>query len=176
LGSIKIFICILITCLAAVGWSASIGVEPGKVLTRFQRIFPSAKSVAIIYSDPGSETYVLKAEAAAKKQGLNFTAVRIKAFEDIPPSIRSLFNKIDALWLVDDPLISQPNALNYLLLNAVQQRWKTIVLQEDWVRRGGLFYLTEGGEAVINRGIMKCLGLEVPEDAGLIRYIGEEKK
>ncbi|GEM_PF-6722397 len=156
--------------------AASLEPDAENVLAGFHAIFPSAKSLAIIYSDTGSEAYVLKAETEAKKRNLAFKAVKIESFKDIPPSTRSLFGKIDTLWLVDDPMISQPDALNYLLLNSVQQQWKTIVLKDDWVRRGGLFHLTRGGEVVINKRILQFLKLTVPETKLKIRYYGEKEK
>jgi hypothetical protein len=175
-ASIGFWIAGVIIFFAASGWSASLEPDPEKVMAGFNAVFPSARSVAIIYSDPGSEAYVGKAGAAAKKQDIAFKAVKIKSFKDIPPSVRSLFGKIDTLWLVDDPMISQPDALNYLLLNAVQQQWKTIVLKEDWVRKGGLFHLTGEGETVINKRILEFLKLTVPEGKVKIRYYGEKEK
>jgi ABC-type uncharacterized transport system substrate-binding protein len=165
-----------IALLAPCVWSATL--EPGadKVLSSFHEVFPSTKSVAIIYSDKASEGYVKKAEAAAKDLKLEFKAVKIESFKDIPPSTRSLFGKIDTLWLVDDAIISQTDALNYLLLNSAQQQWKTIVLQEEWLRRGGLFHLTTEGETVINKRLLELLKLSLPEGRKKIRYYGEKDK
>jgi ABC-type uncharacterized transport system substrate-binding protein len=157
-------------------WAATMGVGADKVVSRLVAVFPETGSVAVVYSDPGTEAYVVKAEAECKSREIKFAKYRIESYEEIPATVRFLFGKIDTLWIMDDPIISQTDTLNYILLNSVQQRWKTVVQSEEWVKRGGLFCLSESGESVINKGILDFLGLSVPEGSGPVKYIGEKKK
>lgn len=160
--------------LAAVLVQAAVPARPSPaLLARLHQLFPAVRTVALLYTDPGSEAAAQQAQAEAAKLGLTLTPVRIAKFEAIPPTVRSLFGKIDALWLADDPMLVQPDALNYTLLNAAQQRWITVVPREEALRRGGLLYLEPDGAAVVNAGVLKLLKLTLPENAGPVRFFGE---
>lgn len=167
--------CVIIFCVFLFSGYLSSEPRPCQALFDFCRVFSGVQKVGVIYSDASVEDDLKALEAQARELKLDVIKVRVSSIKDVPQSARNLIGLIDTLFIVDDPLINIPDAFNYIMLTAMQNRCKTIVPRRELLAKGGLFHSGEDGEIFVNQRIMKFMKLSPREGAPEIKYYGESK-
>jgi len=151
---------------------ASPSVE-NEALAAYLRIFPGVKNIGVIYSESRNEEPVKNLTQSAKQNNINLIKVKVSSIKEFPKACREVGAKVDTVWVFDDLIYtSVPDAWSYFILLTVRNSLKTVVHTEEALSSGGLFYYNAQKEIVINRRILKVMGLEVPEDAGPVKYLG----
>lgn len=110
----------------------------GKRLELLREVLPGLRRLAIM-ANIGSRIGVLEmadAQAAAQSLGLEVVKLEIRRGEDIAPAIEGLNGRVDALYVVSEPLANTVrNQINTLALAA---RLPTLHGQQPYVKAGGL--------------------------------------
>jgi putative tryptophan/tyrosine transport system substrate-binding protein len=107
-----------------------------KRLELLREVIPNFHRLAVIANvtpDPVREMREL--QDGAVKVGVDVVPLEIRQVEDIPPAIRSLKNRTDALYVASDPLVNSNIPLIQNL--AAEARLPTIYNSRDFVTTGG---------------------------------------
>ena len=109
-----------------------------KRLEILRDVFPGLNRLAIManVSSPGSVLEMDEFQEAARALRLEVIPLEIRRTEDIAPAIESLKGRVEALYVVGDPLAN----LNRVRINtfALVARLPTIYVQREYVEAGGL--------------------------------------
>ena len=110
----------------------------GKRLEMLREILPDLRRLGIMANVGGSTAAIEvgEAEAAARGFGLETVALEIRRVEDIAPAFDAFKGRLDALYVVGDPLVvTNRMRINILALAA---RLPTTYIAKEHVETGGL--------------------------------------
>lgn len=145
----------------------------GEALQAYLRVFPEVKSIGVIYSEPKNEGPIKDLTQSAKEKNILVVPIKVASIKEFPGACREAGGKTDTVWVLEDSIYSVvPDAWSYFILLAMRNRVKIVVSSEKALASGGLFYYSEEKEIVINARILKLLGLQVPPEAGPVKYYG----
>ncbi|MCX5799476.1 MAG: hypothetical protein NTU90_07960 [Proteobacteria bacterium] len=77
----------------------------GMQITLFRYIFPKVIRIGIVYSEQYNSQWFDKTKEEARKMGVEIIGQTITKNTQFPLSVKALLPKIDALWLISDPVI-----------------------------------------------------------------------
>jgi putative ABC transport system substrate-binding protein len=110
----------------------------GKRLELLREVVPSLRRLAIIANigNPYAVLEIGEVQAAARTLGLDAATLEIRRAEDIVPALQALKGRMDALYVVNDPLINTNRRRTITL--ALTARLPTVHGSQDHVEAGGL--------------------------------------
>ncbi len=79
--------------------------NPAMQLLMYKYIFPEVKNLGVIYSKTFTKEWVKAAEETGETHGLNIVAKSIKDSKYLEGHLEKLLPKVDALWLIPDPVV-----------------------------------------------------------------------
>jgi putative ABC transport system substrate-binding protein len=110
----------------------------GKRLEMLREVLPDLRRLAIMANvgSRGAAIDVAETETAARRFGLETVALDIRRTEDVAPAFKTLKGRVDALYVVGDPLV----AINRMRINilALAARLPTTYINREHVETGGL--------------------------------------
>jgi putative ABC transport system substrate-binding protein len=120
------------------GLSSQSGDASAKRLELLRLVIPKFQRLAIIanVNNPDIIREMRELHATAIKLGVDVVPLEIRQAEDISPAIKSLQNRVDALYVASDPLMNTNVALIQNL--AREARLPTIYNSREFVATGGL--------------------------------------
>jgi putative ABC transport system substrate-binding protein len=74
-------------------------------MTLFRYIFPEVKKIGVLYSEQYSSQWFNDARAEAREMGIEIIGKHISESKQSINALKELMPKVDALWLISDPLI-----------------------------------------------------------------------
>jgi putative tryptophan/tyrosine transport system substrate-binding protein len=74
-------------------------------LTYFRFFFPEVKRIGVLYSSQYNQEIFEEAVAAGRDVDIQVVGARIRRTRNLERSLKELLPKVDALWLVSDPLV-----------------------------------------------------------------------
>ena len=110
----------------------------GKRLELLREILPNLRRLAILTNvgNPGAMLEVHEVEAMARTLGLETVTPDVRRPEDIAPALESLKDRLNAIYVISDPLITT----NRIRINtfALRARMPTMYSNREFVELGGL--------------------------------------
>jgi putative ABC transport system substrate-binding protein len=81
--------------------------EPPPVveLTTFRYLFPDIRRVGVIYSKTHNKEWIQTAMNEAKDVGIEIIGSAVKKDTEVKTALQNMMTKIDALWLIPDPVV-----------------------------------------------------------------------
>jgi len=110
----------------------------GKRLELLREVVPGLRRLAIIANigNPYAVLEIGEVQAAARTLGLDAATLEIRRAEDIVPALQALKGRVDALYVVNDPLINANRRRTITL--ALTARLPSVHGSQDHVEAGGL--------------------------------------
>ncbi len=103
----------------------------------YNYFFPTIKRIGVIYSDRYNREYIHRAKQRAKEMGLELVPQKIATSGEIGNALNALAGRIDALWIVADPLVLASSANLQLLFERTEQAGIPIFSYEPAFRNYG---------------------------------------
>lgn len=113
----------------------SLDIAPGRQLDLFLSTF-SFKRPGIIYSEDKTAALVKKAEQAAIKHGLQPVVRQVNHVKEAPGMLKSMADKIDALWLMPDSTVLTPSTMEYLAYFSLKYKIPVFGFSQNLFRYG----------------------------------------
>jgi ABC-type uncharacterized transport system substrate-binding protein len=110
----------------------------GKRLELLREVLPDLRRLAIMANvgSRGAAIDVAETETAARRFGLETVALDVRRTEDITSAFETLKGRVDALYVVGDPLVTI-NRMRIIIL-ALAERLPTTYINREHVETGGL--------------------------------------
>ena len=120
--------------------TAGVLLEPAATaqLRAFAELLPKAKRIGIIYDEKASGDFVRAAKQAAKALNLHIDAIRVDSRQQIPGALRSLVDRVDALWLLRDAKVMTRGFFKQTILLQYNRKLPILAYSEQFVRQGAL--------------------------------------
>ena len=98
------------------GFSIEVDILPraAAILGKLKEMQPTLKRLAVLWSSKSAEAYLNEIRRASESIGIEIFSERLNRPGDLPDRLRSLFGKIDAFWLLPDPILV--NTQNFSIL------------------------------------------------------------
>ena len=136
----------------------------GLQLTMFRYFFPDVNKIGVLYSKKFNNEWLKQAKAEGKGVSIEIVSQAVKRPRDISSGLRELLPKVDALWLIPDPVVLSDE-------KSIQE----IFAHSDAMRKPILAY----DAAYAERGAVMAISADVPtigrQAAGLAEEIFAEK-
>jgi putative ABC transport system substrate-binding protein len=112
--------------------------HPGMQIMLFRHIFPHVKKIGVLYSREYNSQWFERSQEQAKDMGVEILGQAISGEENnIISSLKGLLPKVDALWLISDPLImSNKTSLTEVLKECELSKTPVFSYHEAFVKYG----------------------------------------
>jgi putative ABC transport system substrate-binding protein len=122
------------------------------LLTRFKLLLPHLRRLGVIYSDQAPAATLADAGLAAAELGIELVREPVNAPGDVPGAYRRIRSRIDALWMIPDPVVVTRDNFRYLANRTLHDDVAFLAFSENFVRAGALLsvspdYATMGSQA-----------------------------
>ena len=157
----------------------SLNVSPRDQLMMLKKVAPSIQKVGVIYNPESNANVVDEARSVGRSLGIEIVASKVNSTAEVSDTINSLSGKIDAFWMIVDPLVSNMDVLKRLLLFTLSEKIPLMVPAQPFVDGGGLLAVTvdytnmgkQAGE-IANQILSgsktpKSYGVQAPSGTGL---------
>lgn len=151
----------------------ALAVRPLRQLRVLLDVLPNTKRVGVLYNpkDPVSARILEQAREDAARLELTLHEAPLETPAQIGTALQNLLGKVDALWLIPDPVCAAPEPSQQLLEFASKNRIPVLAFSDSFVRRGALMgagvNLAEQG-ALAAEQVMRILSGEKPEELPLL--------
>jgi putative ABC transport system substrate-binding protein len=148
-------------------------VRPQRQLSALLDVVPEAKRVGVVYNpkDAVSQRLVEQAREDAARVGVALHEAPVEQAARIGDALKALEGKVDALWLIPDPVCAAPEPSQRVLEFAEKHRLPVLAFAGAFVQRGALVAtgvdMAEQG-ALAAEQVMRILEGEPPESLPLL--------
>jgi len=129
----------------------SMNVSVKKIVEIFLELSPNIRRVGVVFNPAKTGYLVLQAALAARKQGIQLITREIRSTRTAIQAVRSLQDKIDALWVLPDETILADEVFQYMLLFSYQNKIPVLGLSERHTQMGALLSLSYGSSKDMGR-------------------------
>lgn len=120
------------------GTAVSLDFEVEPQLRWLMTVLPSVRRLGVLYDPAESGERVAAARRSAARLGMEIYAVEVKSRADLIPALRSLGNRVDALWAIPDASVYSATTLEPILSYSLADRMPVFGLSLAWVKAGAL--------------------------------------
>jgi putative ABC transport system substrate-binding protein len=111
-------------------------------LMTMQEVLPELRRVGLLYNPDTAEVFVHRAKQEAQDLGITLITLPISQEDDVPDALRSLLPQIEALWLIRDASIVNPESLNFLIGTSLDHTVPVFGFSAGLVQHGALAALS----------------------------------
>lgn len=109
---------------------------------------PGAKRIGVLYNPRFSKATIEGATEAAKGLGLQLVATKVETPEEVPGAVSGFAAKVDAIWMIPDRTIANPDAVQAIVKFAHEKKVAVFALSEQQVKDGALISLSPNYAAI----------------------------
>jgi putative ABC transport system substrate-binding protein len=118
-----------------------LNVSPRDQFSTLKDVAPGVEKIGVIYNPDRAGAFIDEAKAAAADFGLSIVAQEVQAKNEVPEAVRAIENKVDAMWIITDPVVANAVVLQKLLLVSLSYKIPLFCPAKPFVERGCLFCL-----------------------------------
>lgn len=106
-------------------------------LSLIRSLLPKAKTLGVVLG-PNSGFYEVRLKREASRYGFGVELGYAGSEQELPQTLPSVLEKSDALLVLYDPVLTEPNAIRFLLYSAYQRQVPVFGYSEGYVDAGAL--------------------------------------
>jgi len=122
-------------------YGVRLDVSPSSQLEFLRKVAPNTKKVGIIYDPDRTQEILSEIKKESSNFDLQIVAVKVGSKREVADAIRSLEGKIDAFWLITDPIVANSVVFERLLLSTLSNKIPLLCPAKAFVKKGGLLSL-----------------------------------
>jgi putative tryptophan/tyrosine transport system substrate-binding protein len=115
-------------------------IDPARYLSVFEAM--GSKRVGVVYDPARNGPYLKRAQAAARRGGIELVLREVHAPKDTLAMLDSLTGKVDALWMLPDLTAVSPASTEAYFLFSQAQRVPVVTFAEVYLSMGGAVALS----------------------------------
>jgi putative tryptophan/tyrosine transport system substrate-binding protein len=113
--------------------------DPARYISVFDAL--GVKRIGVIYDPARSGAYVRRAQAAARRSGIDLVVREVRAPKDTPAMLQSLKGKVDAIWMIPDLTAVSPASTEAYFLFSQSERVPVVSFADVYLSMGGAIAL-----------------------------------
>jgi len=158
----------------------SLDISYTDTLEAILKVVPQAKTVGILYNPEHNEKNINNIKTQAFPLGLDILSEKVYGRSDLIGAFGKVVDKVDVMWVITDPIISNAYSIKYILSNTLQKSIPVVGISSQYVKAGALFALTpdyydigrqasEQATSIVDEGITSLsLGVVGPRKNSLV--------
>lgn len=107
-------------------------------LMAIRAVMPDRRRIGVLYDEAQSGDFVRQAHRLAKQSGFELVPVAVRSQEDLASAVRTLFPKIDALWLLQDQTVISESSIPFLVESTIDAKIALFTFSSTLVQQGAL--------------------------------------
>ena len=111
-------------------------------LETLKALAQGAKRIGVLYNPRYTKSVIDTAVDAAKSLSITLVAVKVETPEEVPAAVKALAGKVDALWMIADRAVANPDAVQAIIKFALDNKVPVFALSEQQVKDGALVSLS----------------------------------
>ncbi len=113
-------------------------------LLMYRYLFPEIKKLGILYSTQLNQEFIAEAKRLAKDVSIEIISARLRSEEDLAFSLNHLLDRVDALWLIADPVVLKNEvAVNKIFKKSYLKRVPVFSYNELFIDLGAILVISE---------------------------------
>lgn len=120
----------------------SLTVSPREQLEVLTSMSPKIKTIGVLLREKNSTHLLKEVVNSIDRQKINVIPVPLESEKDIPVQLRSVIDKIDALWMLDDAYIHSKESLEFVVGTAIENNTPFMATSEVFVEEGATMALS----------------------------------
>jgi putative ABC transport system substrate-binding protein len=116
----------------------TLAISPRQQLKLIKKILPKMRRIGILYDPAQNATLLQQSLETAVDLNIEIVSGKVARLEDIYLAVRELGPRVDALWVIPDSTVYNPNSTKDILLYALRERIPVIGLSSSYVKAGAL--------------------------------------
>jgi putative ABC transport system substrate-binding protein len=132
-------------------YGVSSELHSGMQMTLFRYIFPEVKKIGVLYSEQYNSQWFNDARAEAREMGIEIIGQHISESKQTIDALKELVPKVDALWLISDPLIMADKENLKEVFNICEAKKVPVFSYHDIFVEYGAVLIVSVDEATIGR-------------------------
>lgn len=109
--------------------------DPSRYLSVFDGI--GARRVGVVYDPSRSGSYLRRAQAAARRSGIDLVLREVHSPKETPAMLESLRGKVDAIWMIPDVTAVSPASTEAYFLFSQAQGVPVVTFSDVYLSMGG---------------------------------------
>jgi putative tryptophan/tyrosine transport system substrate-binding protein len=131
---------------------ASMNVSIDQQVRLLKQLGLRIRRVGVVYNPANTGPLIEQADAIAREEGLQLMAKAVRAPKEAIAAVNRLeAENVDALWILPDETVLDPNIVQYMLLASYRSRVPLLGLSDRQAEMGALLSLSFGSSADIGR-------------------------
>lgn len=114
----------------------SLEVSPSASLDALLKLAPRVRRVGLVFDPRRTGPFVAEAAEAARHRGVTLVVREARTASEVPGLLAALAGTVDALWMLPDLTVNTPEAVEALLLNALDHRLPVLTFSEKVLALG----------------------------------------
>jgi putative tryptophan/tyrosine transport system substrate-binding protein len=114
--------------------------DPAKYMNVFKDL--NSRRVAMVYDPMRNGPYVKRAQAAARRSGIDLVTREVRNPKETPAALESLRGKIDALWMLPDLTAVTPATTEAYFLFSQSEKVPVVTFADVYLTMGGAVALS----------------------------------
>lgn len=110
-------------------------IDPARYLGVFSSL--GAKKVGVVYDPKRSGAYLRRAQAVARRSGIDLVEREVRSPKETPGMLESLRGKVDALWMIPDLTAVSPASTEAYFLFSQSEAVPVVTFAEVYLSMGG---------------------------------------
>lgn len=107
-------------------------------LTSMKTVLPGLRRLAMLYHADHAGIFVEEAQRQAASLKIDLQAISIHSKAEVPPVLRQLVHDADALWLIRDQTVVNPESLEFIMDTAIDHNLPVFGFSTGLMRYGAL--------------------------------------
>lgn len=125
--------------------------HPAMQMTLFRYIFPNMKKIGVLYSRQFNSAWYDAAKERAKEVDIEIIGRSVSFHKDITAGLQAILPKIDALWLISDPMVVSNNKSLLEIMKMCEERKIPILSYHEAFEKYGAALIVSVDNPTIGR-------------------------
>ena len=120
----------------------SLTVSPEEQIKVLTSLSPKIKRIGVLLRKQTSSELLESVIRLAGKYNAEIVPAEFESEKDIPSKLRTILDKVDALWMLDDSYINSKETLEFIILKSLENNLPFMAISKEFVKEGALISLS----------------------------------
>jgi putative ABC transport system substrate-binding protein len=120
----------------------SLTVSPEEQIRVLTSLSPKIKRIGVLLRKQSSSEPLENVIRLAGKYNVEIVPAEFESEKDIPSKLRTILDKVDALWMLDDSYINSKETLEFVILKSLENNLPFMAISKEFVKEGALISLS----------------------------------